>query len=120
MRALERSELRAIRDNSGRWQIMPEALSDWMSMRPVRSDDRQSPQVITDTADAVRIAVLETKLEAAETRVNELTRERDEARSDARQQADMLRATLDDMRRRPTPTLLERIRSVFNSKPWGV
>jgi hypothetical protein len=107
MRALERSELRAIRDNAGRWQITSEALSDWLSMRPVRSDDRQSPTVTADTPDAVRIAVLETKLDAAQTRMTELMQERDEARADARAQQAMLAAALADMRNRPS--LYERL-----------
>lgn len=49
MRALEREELKAVRDNSGRWQITPEALDDWLSMRPARSSDRQSPRTVSDS-----------------------------------------------------------------------
>ena len=112
MRALERGELPAIRDNSGRWQITDQALSDWLSMRPARSDDRQSPQVTASAPDAaVRIAVLETKLEAAETRISELIEERDEARADARQQREMLGTALEAMRQRPS--LYERLAGLW-------
>lgn len=51
MRALERQELRAIRDNRGRWQISPEALEDWLSMRP---HDRHYPQKTPDTPETVQ------------------------------------------------------------------
>lgn len=76
MRALAAGHLRAIRDNAGRWQIDPEALDDWMSLR---SHDRQSPAMTgghqtvtsTDTPETlVRLAV-------AEARLQDMTKERD-------------------------------------------
>lgn len=46
MRALSSGHLKAARNNEGDWQIEPEALEDWMSMR--RSHDRQSPGTTTE------------------------------------------------------------------------
>ena len=84
MRALEREELKAHRDNSGRWKISPEALEDWMSMRPVRSNDGQQPQTATDTdhgqllTDAkIQIARLEAEKNGLEARLADTQAERD-------------------------------------------
>ena len=84
MRALERDELKAMRDNSGRWQITPEALDDWMSMRPVRSNDGQSPSTVTDSdhgqelaAAKVEIATLTAQKEGLEARLSDAHAERD-------------------------------------------
>lgn len=97
MRALSSGELRAIRDNRGRWQIEPEALDDWCSLR--RSHDRQSPDMPsgqrvvtpTDTPETlVRLAV-------AEARLADMTAERDRL------------AALLDKALEPRRSILERI-----------
>lgn len=84
MRALEREELKAHRDNKGRWKISPEALEDWLSMRPVRSDDGQQPQTETNTnhdqllTDAkIQIARLEAEKNGLEARLADTQAERD-------------------------------------------
>lgn len=84
MRALERDELKAVRDNTGRWKITPEALDDWMSMRPVRSKDGQSPPVMSDSdngqelaAANVQIATLTAQKEGLEARLSDAHAERD-------------------------------------------
>jgi len=61
MRALERQELRAIRDNRGRWQISPEALEDWLSMR---SPVRHYPQKAVVTPETVRSDTTDTEITA--------------------------------------------------------
>lgn len=82
MRALERQELKAIRDNSGRWKIQPDALDDWLSMRPDRSDDGQSPRAMTDshpelTAAKIEIATLTAQKEGLEARLSDVHADRD-------------------------------------------
>lgn len=84
MRALERQELKAVRDNSGRWKIDPEALDDWMSMRPDPTHDRQSPKSVTDSVPGqevleakVEIARLTAKVEGLEERLSDTQIERD-------------------------------------------
>lgn len=84
MRALERQELKAIRDNSGRWKISPEALDDWLSMRPDRTTDRQSPKALTvsdrgqELIDAkVEIARLNATVLGLEARLEDTKNERD-------------------------------------------
>lgn len=90
MRALERSELRASRDNSGRWKIASEALDDWMSMRPDRSDVGQSPEKVTDSdhgsdlAEAkIQIAMLVAQKEGLEARLCDTQKDRDAWRAQA-------------------------------------
>lgn len=84
MRALEREELKAMRDNAGRWKIDPEALDDWLSMRPVRSNDGQSPRTMSDidhgqelAAAKVEIATLAAQKEGLEARLADAHAERD-------------------------------------------
>ena len=84
MRALERQDLKAIRDNSGRWKISPEALDDWLSMRPDRTDDRQSPKALTvsdhgqELIEAkVEIARLNATVLGLEARLEDTQNERD-------------------------------------------
>ena len=94
MRALERNELKAMRDNSGRWQITLKALDDWMSMRPVRSYDRQSPSTVTDSdhgqelaAAKVEIATLTSQKEGLEARLCDTQTDRDAWRTQAQRLA---------------------------------
>lgn len=84
MRALSSGELRAIRDNSGNWQIAPEAVDDWVSMR--RSPDRQSPDMpagpptvtVTDTPETLaRVAVLEAENRGLRDRLADTQADRD-------------------------------------------
>lgn len=84
VRALSAGQLRAVRDNEGNWQIEPEALDDWLSMR--RSPDRQSPvmtigQVAVTPADTpetlARLAAAEARSEALSAQVEDLRTERD-------------------------------------------
>lgn len=76
MRALASGHLRAIRDNAGRWQIDPEALDDWMSLR---SHDRQSPDMTKDQPSVITMDTSETmvRLAVAEARLQDMTKERD-------------------------------------------
>lgn len=84
MRALERQELKAMRDNSGRWQISPDSLDDWVSMRPIRAGDRQSPRTMSDSdrdqelaAAKVEIATLKAQKDGLESRLSDAHAERD-------------------------------------------
>lgn len=90
MRALSSGHLRAIRDNNGNWQIEPEAVDDWMSMR--RSHDRQSPDIsdgphpVTplDTPETLaKLAAAETRAELLSAQVQDLKADRDAWRSQA-------------------------------------
>lgn len=104
MRALEREELKAVRDNTGRWQITPEALEDWLSMRPVRSDDGQSPQAVPDTD-------LGQELSEAKIEIAKLTAQKEGLESrlaDAHGERDRLAAALNKALE-PGPSLLARI-----------
>jgi hypothetical protein len=87
MRALESGNLKAIRDNKGRWQITPEALNDWLSMRPDapdRSNDRQSPPMTADTPETlIKLAVAEARLTDAQTAFTEMRADRDAWRAQA-------------------------------------
>lgn len=97
VRALSSGHLRGIRDNEGHWQIEPEVLDDWLSMR--RTHDRQGPvispgQATVTKADtletAARLAAAEARSEALAAQVDDLRTERDrlltmlENRSDSR------------------------------------
>ena len=69
MRALAAGHLRATRGNDGSWQITPEALDDWLSMRsparisPVQTEDRPAPPDPDQLAEAQsRAAVAEARL----------------------------------------------------------
>lgn len=90
MRALQSGQLRGSRDNEGRWQIEPEALDDWLSMR--RSPDRQSPrlstgQLVTTNVDTqetlTRLAVAEARVEMLTVQIEELRQDRDAWRAQA-------------------------------------
>lgn len=90
MRALSSGYLRAIRDNSGKWQIAPEALDDWLSLR--RSPDRQSPDhpseppLVTpsDTPETLaRLAATEMRAEMLAAQVEDLKHDRDAWRAQA-------------------------------------
>lgn len=87
MRALESGNLKAIRNNKGRWQITPEALNDWLSMRPDapdRSNDRQSPPMTADTPETlIKLAVAEARLTDAQTAFTEMRADRDAWRAQA-------------------------------------
>lgn len=111
MRALEQQQLRAIRDNLGRWQIDPEAVDDWLSLR--RAPDRQQPdmssghKVVTpsDTPETlIRVAVLEAENGHLRERLEELRQERDAWRAQAEKLVSQPPAGLIDR-------LLKRLRS---------
>jgi len=104
MRALERNELKAIRDNSGRWQITPEALDDWMSMWPIRSYDRQSPSTVSDkdvgqelAAAKIEIATLTSQKEGLAARLDEAQADRDAWKNQAQRLSE------------PRPSIIERL-----------
>lgn len=84
MRALSAGHLRAIRDNENKWQIEPDALNDWMSMR--RTPDRQRPDMTTGQATVIpmdtpetlaQLAAAEARSEALSAQVQDLRTERD-------------------------------------------
>ncbi|TWH63216.1 hypothetical protein JD78_04344 [Modestobacter roseus] len=90
MRALQSGQLRGIRDNAGNWQIEPEAVDDWMSLR--RSPDRQSPAMTdgqlsvspADTPETLsRLAVSEARVEMLTAQLSELRQDRDAWRAQA-------------------------------------
>ena len=69
MRALAAGHLRATRGNDGSWQITPEALDDWLSMRsparisPDQTEDRPTGLFLFILAEAqTRAAVAEARL----------------------------------------------------------
>ncbi len=69
MRALAAGHLRATRGNDGSWQITPEALDDWLSMRsparisPDQTEDRPTGLPSDTLAEAqTRAAVAEARL----------------------------------------------------------
>lgn len=82
MRALKSGQLRAIRDNSGNWQIAEGALDDWLSMR--RSSGRTSPAMTASHLSATQADTPETlaRLAVAEARTEVLTSQLDELRQD--------------------------------------
>ena len=90
MRALSSGELKAIRDNDGNWQITPDAVDDWLSMR--RTPDRQSPDqtkepamvTASDTPETLaRLAALEVRAEMLAEQVQDLKIDRDAWRAAA-------------------------------------
>lgn len=99
MRALKSGQLRAARDNSGVWQITPEALDDWLSMR--RTPDRSSPDMSAGQAAATPSDTPETlaRLGVAEARVEMLTAQLDELRQDR----DAWRAQAQQLASEPRP-----------------
>lgn len=92
MRAIQRGELKAIRDNNARWRIDPEALDDWSDQRrsPDRSHSDQSPPAAVDTPantltdtvlerikTAVRIAELEKEVSGLQAQLEDVRDDRD-------------------------------------------
>lgn len=77
MRALSLGNLKASRDNYGRWRIDLVALDDWMSMR---SPVRQSPSSRVDTTFDIRDINLDTSMDTV---LGGLRDERDKARHEA-------------------------------------
>lgn len=106
MRALTSGELKATRNNSGRWQITPEALEDWMELRP---DDRSRPAITkdidgddrpeqVDTPETLaRLATAEARIEGLEARLMDTQAERDRL------------AGLLDRALEPRPSIIDRI-----------
>jgi len=96
VRALSSSELRAFRDNLGRWKIEPEAIDDWLSMRAKRSGDGQSPDMTPFADDSSQyrtmvrseVAVLEAEKRGLEARLADTQAERDAWRDQAERLAE--------------------------------
>lgn len=125
MKVLASGELRATRNNSGRWKIDPVALDDWLSLRDTV---RQSPAVSSDSQNDSLRTVVETlrgerdeaRLEAAALRAEgaQLRERLDELRSDR----DQLRADRDNWQRlaerssQPRPGLLDRLFGYVRSR----
>ena len=93
MRALERNELKATRNNAGRWEITYEALEDWLSMRPHRTNDGQSPSTVTDSGQIeptdtskmlAKIAAAEARIAGLEARLSDTQADRDSWRDEAK------------------------------------
>lgn len=113
MRALTSGELKATRNNSGRWQITPEALEDWMALRPedrsrpvitkeTNGDDRPEP---ADTPETLaRLATAEARIEGLEARLIDTQAERDRL------------SALLDRALEPRPGFIERIGAVFRRR----
>lgn len=113
MRALTSGELKATRNNSGRWQITPEALEDWMELRPddrtrpaitedIDGDDRPEP---ADTPETLaRLATAEARIEGLEARLIDTQAERDRL------------SALLDRALEPRPGFIERIGAVFRRR----
>jgi hypothetical protein len=77
MRALTSGHLRATRGNDGSWQITPEALDDWLSMR---SPARISPDQTEDRPagpDPNHLAEAQTRAAVAEARLADALADRD-------------------------------------------
>ena len=95
MRALERDEIKAVRDNSGRWKISVEALEDWLSMRTVRSHDGQSPRSLSAsdhgqelTTVRIELATLRAELAGVRDRLGDTQADRDRWRAQAERLAE--------------------------------
>ena len=69
--------IRAIKNNEGNWEIEPEAIDDWISLR--RSPDRKSPDMTDGQQAATYADNPETliRLAVAEARLQDMTTERD-------------------------------------------
>jgi excisionase family DNA binding protein len=101
-RALQAGRLLGLRDNRGRWRVDLTALDAWAAeqtrtvLHPVQAALHSEQHCAEEQADGtlhdVQIAVLRTRLDLAEVRMGELTRERDEAQADARAQRELLAA----------------------------
>ena len=108
MRALEADEIKAVRSNNGRWRITPEAVDDWMSMRPARTVVRESPSSSTGTDDGQKL--VDARIEIAA-----LTAERSglqDRLADAHAERDRLAAALAQALQ-PRPTWIDRIRGTL-------
>ena len=129
MRALEREDLKGIRDNRGRWKITPEAVDDWVSMRPDRSDDGHRPKQVPDSnhdheivTARIEIATLTAERNGLINRLADAHAEHARLRADAdqlRADADQLRADADRVRAelgRAQEPLLTRIRRSLTGK----
>lgn len=81
MRALTSGELRAIRNNLGQWQIDPQVLDDWASLR--RSPDRQQPDMATDTSPATLAGTPVTPPDVTGAELEQMRSERDASRLEA-------------------------------------
>lgn len=99
MRALESQELKAIRNNSGRWQITHEALEDWLSMRTVQPTVRTPAQNRPQT-DGNEQALVEARIEVAKltTEVKGLEARLSDTQAERDRLADALKSALE---RRP-------------------
>lgn len=81
MRALTSGHLRATRGNDGSWQIAPEALDDWLSLR---SPARISPDQTEDRPtgpETDQLAEAQTRAAVAEARLADALADRDQWRS---------------------------------------
>lgn len=92
MRALSSGELRGVRDNRNSWRIASEDVDAWCGHRPVIDRavtvDIPGHVVVTpmDTPETLaRLAVAEARLSDALERIEDLKRERDEWRSQAKE-----------------------------------
>lgn len=104
MRALERHDLRGIRDNNGRWRIAADAVDDWASLR--RTSDRQSPDMTnsqtlvtpSDTPETLtKLAVAEAAIKGLEARLVDTKSDRDAWRAQAERLASSHRETRPDV-----------------------
>lgn len=101
-RALKSSELRGIRDNSGRWRIESSDLDAWASERPVfqheqRAHSDQNSQDEQMNGLKIALSKAEARAEAAEKRAGEIGQDRDRWQT----MAEALRADLAAERSRP-------------------
>ena len=91
MNALKDGSLTAFRDNRNRWQIHPDELAKWLSVRAdnitVRalSPDSDSPPASDEKT--IRIAVLEAELKGKDERIADLERDRDSWKEQAQELA---------------------------------
>lgn len=73
MRAIERGELLARRDNRNQWQIDPDALAHWAHNEHAQEDAHEAP-----TQDPkLQIAVLEERIRGLEALLVEMRHDRD-------------------------------------------
>ena len=100
MRALENKSLNGVRDNRNRWKIAVRDIDEWSKERPV--NDRTGPDTDHAPDTIARLVAAETRVELLTAQLQDVRKERDQAARNAEAQRDMLRAALDDMRRRPS------------------
>ena len=104
MRALERDEIKAVRDNSGRWKISVEALEDWLSMRTVRSHDRQSPRSLSAGDHGQELATARIELATLKAELAGVRDRLTDTQTDRNRLAALLEKALE-----PRPGLIERL-----------